>query len=82
MPESYEEKLKQKELSLFYTAQEAEDNPQFSQKGTGQEAQGQGFKGDAPPFRQLTPDEVIRRVDGLERLGEESQNEFVVRHWK
>ncbi|XP_025711147.1 transcription elongation factor A protein-like 8 isoform X2 [Callorhinus ursinus] len=74
--------------------QEAEGNPQPSEEGVSQEAEGnlgggltqpgQGFKEDTP-VRHLDPEEMIRGVDELERLREEIRrvrNKFVMMHWK
>ncbi|ELK07486.1 transcription elongation factor A protein-like 8 [Pteropus alecto] len=74
--------------------QEAERNPQPSEEGVSQEAEGnlrsgliqpgQGFKEDTP-IRHLDPEEMLRGVDELERLREEIRrvrNKFVMMHWK
>ncbi|XP_029785883.1 transcription elongation factor A protein-like 8 [Suricata suricatta] len=74
--------------------QEAEGNPQPSEEGVNQEAEGnlrggltqpgQGLKEDTP-VRHLDPEEMIRGVDELERLREEIRrvrNKFVMMHWK
>lgn len=74
--------------------QEAERNPQPSEEGVSQEAEGnlgtgltqpsQGYKEDTP-VRHLDPEEMIRGVDELERLREEIRrvrNKFVMMHWK
>ncbi|KAM8895621.1 transcription elongation factor A protein-like 8 [Lycaon pictus] len=73
---------------------EGEGNPQPSEEGVSQEAEGNlrggliqpgpGFKEDTP-VRQLDPEEMIRGVDELERLREEIRrvrNKFVMMHWK
>ncbi|XP_054976616.1 transcription elongation factor A protein-like 8 [Sorex araneus] len=74
--------------------QVVEGNPQPSQEGVSQEAEGslrggltqpdQEFK-DNTPVRHLDPEEIIRGVDELERLREEIRrvrNKFVMMHWK
>ena len=74
--------------------QEAEGNPQPSEEGVSQEAEGnlrggltqpgQGYKEDTP-VRHLDPEEMIRGTDELERLREEIRrvrNKFVMMHWK
>ncbi|KAB0372534.1 transcription elongation factor A protein-like 8 [Muntiacus reevesi] len=74
--------------------QEAERNPQPSEEGVSQEAEGnlrggltqpgQGYKEDTP-VRHLDPEEMIRGADELERLREEIRrvrNKFVMMHWK
>ncbi|XP_059998847.1 transcription elongation factor A protein-like 8 [Lagenorhynchus albirostris] len=74
--------------------QEAERNPQPSEEGVSQEAEGnlrggltqpgQGYKEDTP-VRHLDPEEMIRGVDELERLREETRrvrNTFVMMHWE
>ncbi|XP_035887547.1 LOW QUALITY PROTEIN: transcription elongation factor A protein-like 8 [Phyllostomus discolor] len=76
--------------------QEAEGNPQPSQEGVSQEAEGnlrhgltqpvQGFKEDSPsPIGYLDPEEMLRGAEELERLREASRrarNKFVMMHWK
>ncbi|XP_004633152.1 transcription elongation factor A protein-like 8 [Octodon degus] len=74
--------------------QEAERNPQPSEGGISQEAEGNLRGGPAPtgrefkediPVRHLDPEEMIRGVDELERLREEIRrvrNKFVLMHWK
>ena len=74
--------------------QEAEGNPQPSEEGVSQKAEGnlrggliqpgQGYKEDSP-VRHLDPEEMIRGADELERLREEIRrvrNKFVMMHWK
>ncbi|XP_059944533.1 transcription elongation factor A protein-like 8 [Mesoplodon densirostris] len=73
--------------------QEAERNPQSSEEGVSQEAEGnlrggltqpgQGYKEDTP-VGHLDPEEMIKGVDELERLREEIRvrNKFVMMHWK
>uniref|UniRef100_A0A452EZI4 Transcription elongation factor A protein-like 8 n=1 Tax=Capra hircus TaxID=9925 RepID=A0A452EZI4_CAPHI len=69
--------------------QEAEGNPQPSEEGVSQEAEGNLRGGltqpEDTPVRHLDPEEMIRGADELERLREEIRrvrNKFVMMHWK
>ncbi|KAJ1072614.1 hypothetical protein K5549_011840 [Capra hircus] len=71
----------EEDLPLEAIPQEAERNPQPSEGGVSQEAEGNLRGG----LTQPDPEEMIRGTDELERLREEirrTRSKFVMMHWK